>query len=249
MSKTLGIVHLGPPSEGLREKLSRKLGSHSLLELVIRRVTECQQLDGVAVVLGPEDAALAALVPANVPLHVSDRADSLGRFVSAAEAFEADAVVRVCAEHPFVDPVLIDRLAVTADAHRHCDYVGFCLQNGRPAGLSALGLFGEWCRTKALRRAEAEATSLADREQVTRYLWSHPEIFPLRFIPLPCELEREDLRSALNDDEAWEHAVTIYDAVGHEDVNWRRIAGLFGGLSNVRRPAAMEGGRVAPSAP
>lgn len=251
MSKTLGIVHLGPRSEGLKEKLSRKLGSHSLLELVVRRVTECQQLDGVAVVLGPgqEDAALAALVPANVPLHVSDRADSLGRFVSAAEAFEADAVVRVCAEHPFVDPVLIDRLAVTADAHPHCDYVGFCLQSGRPAGLSALGLFGEWCRTKALRRADSEATSLADREQVTRYLWSHPEIFPLRFIPLPRELEREDLGLALNDDEAWEHALTIYDAVGHEDVNWRRIAGLFGGLSNVRRPAARETGRVAPSAP
>ncbi|HEX5500904.1 MAG TPA: hypothetical protein VFX03_16825, partial [Thermomicrobiales bacterium] len=89
----------------------------------------------------------------------------------------------------------------------------------------------EWCRTAALARADAEAASPADREQATRYLWSHPEIFPLRFIPLPRELERDDLRLAFDGDEAWEHALTIYDAVGHEDVNWRRIAGLFGGLS------------------
>jgi len=249
MSKTLGIVHLGPRPEGLKHKLSRKLGSHSLLELVVRRVTECQQLDGVAVVLGAgaETAALAGLVPSNVPLHISDRADLLGRLASAAEAFQADAVVRVCAQHPFVDPVLIDRLVVTADAHPQCDYVGFCLQNGRPANLSALGLFGEWCRSQALWRADAEAASPIDREQATRYLWSHPEIFPLRFIPLPHELQREDLRLALNDDEAWEHALTIYDAVGHEDVNWRRIAGLFGGLSK-RRKATAEDGRVASSA-
>lgn len=229
MSKTLGIVQVRAGSASLRDRLSRRLGGRSLLELVIRGVTECQRLDGVALVLGAEaeDAELAELAPPDISLHVSDRPDMLGRIVSAAEALGADAIVRVCAEHPFVDPVLIDRLATTAAANPHCDYIGFCSQNGRPTMLTALESFGEWCRTEALRKADREATSSADREHVTRYVYSHPELFPLRFIPLPGELEREGGRLAWEGEEAWEHALTLYDALGHEDVNWRRLAGLL----------------------
>jgi spore coat polysaccharide biosynthesis protein SpsF len=204
------------------------------LELVVRRMTESQQLDGVVVVLGAADAALADLAPSNVPLHISDRPDALGRVASAADAFQADAIVRIGAEHPFVDPVLLDRLATTAAAHPRCDYIGFCSQQGR----SNLGMFGDWCRTEALWRADREATSAADRDQPTRFLWSHPELFSLRFIPLPSELEREGLRLASGCEEAWEHALTIHDALGHEDVNWRRIAGLLSGVPAAQPAAA-----------
>lgn len=230
MPTTLGIVHAGPGSAYWRNKLSRRLGNRSWLELVVRRVTDCQQLDGVVVVLGAADAALGELAPSNVPLHISDRPDALGRIASAADAFQADAVVRIGAEHPFVDPVLLDRLATTAAAHPHCDYIGFCSQHGNPGGRAALGWFGDWCRTEALWRADREATLAADREQPTRFLWTHPEFFALRFVPLPGELEREGLRMASGGEEAWEHALTIHDALGHDDVDWRRIADWLSGL-------------------
>ena len=235
MPTTMGIVHAGPGSACSRDKLSRRLGSHSWLELVVRRMTDCQQLDGVVVVLGAADAALADLAPSNVPLHISDRPDALGRIASAADAFRADAIVRVGAEHPFVDAVLLDRLATTAAAHPSCDYIGFCSQHGR----SSLGMFGDWCRTEALWRADREATAPADRQQPTRYLWTHPEFFALRFIPLSHELEREGLRLAADGDDAWEHALAIHDALGHDDVNWRQIAGLLSGLP-VATPEAIE---------
>ncbi len=252
MSRTFGIIQVRPGDQCLRDKLSRKLGGRSLLEVVVRRVTECQQLDGVAVVLGAgaEDAELADLVPPDVLLHVSDRPDMLGRFVSAAAAFGADAVVRVCAEHPFVDPFLIDRLATTAEAHPHCDYIGFCSQAGRPSMLAALESFGEWCRTDALRRADREATLPADREHVTRYICSHPELFPLRFITAPGELECEGQRLAWDGEEAWEHALTLHDALGHEHVNWRKLAGLLHGVpARGHEGAAILGKSVAPAAP
>jgi len=209
----------------------------------VRCVTDCQQLDGVVVVLGAADAALGELAPSNVPLHISDRPDALGRIASAADAFQADAVVRIGAEHPFVDPVFLDRLATTAAAHPRCDYIGFCSQHGGSAGRAALGWFGDWCRTEALWRADREATLAVDREQPTRFLWTHPEYFSLRFIPLPSELEREGLRMASGSEEAWEHALTIHDALGHEDVDWRRIAGLLSGLPEFHG-AAVEGEAV-----
>ncbi len=247
MSRTLGIVQVRSSAACLRDRLARKLGGRSLLELVIRRVTECLQLDGVAVVLGAgaEDAELAELVPSDVSLHVSDQPDMLARLVSAAETLDADSIVRVCAEHPFVDPVLIDRLASTAEAHPQCDYIGFCSQNGRRSMLTTLESFGEWCRTDALRRADREATAAADREHATRYLCSHPETFPLRFIAIPRELERESVRLAWDGEEAWEHALTLHDALGHEHVNWRRLAGLLHGSPSRREATATVRGSVA----
>ncbi len=77
-----------------------------------------------------------------------------------------------------------------------------------------------WCKPIA-------ATAPADREEVTRYLYSHPETFRLRLIPVPSELDRDDLRLTVEHEEDWEHLHTIYDALGHEGFEWRQIADLL----------------------
>ncbi|MEX2121670.1 MAG: NTP transferase domain-containing protein [Pirellulales bacterium] len=228
MALTLGIVQVcsGPRAKGAA---ARKLGSHSLVELVVRRVTDCQRLDQVLVVAdeGLDHSRLAELVPPDVPIHSSSRPDMLGRFASAVAITHASAVVRVCADNPFVEPMFIDRLVSTADAHPECDYISYCSADGRPTILSALGVFAEWCRAGALLQADREASAPADREQVTRYLYSHPEKFQLRFIPVPPELDRDDMRLTVDSEEDWEHAQTIYDALGFEGLDWQRIAGLL----------------------
>src|SRR5207247_2361286 len=103
--------------------------------------------------------------------------------------YPAESVVRVCADNPFIEPVFIDRLVATAHEHPECDYVGYCSSDGRPAILSSVGMFAEWCTAEALRRAAREARSPMDREHVTRYLYTHPEAFSLRFVPVPAELD------------------------------------------------------------
>ena len=170
MFTTLGIVQPRLWSEGAQVISTRRLGGKSLLEWVVRRVTDCQQLDQVIVVLGsgPEEQYLGELVPRDVPLFMGSPRDVLGRFVAALDKYPAHAVVRVCADTPFVDPVLIDRLVTTAVDHPACDYIGYASGNGRPAIQSSIGLFGEWCRADALRTAHAKATDLVDREWVTR---------------------------------------------------------------------------------
>jgi spore coat polysaccharide biosynthesis protein SpsF len=115
----------------------------------------------------------------------------------------------------------------TADAHPRCDYIGYCSADGRPAILSRLGVFAEWCAGDALRRAHREAMSAADREHVTPYLYAHPELFNVRLIPLPLELEREDLRLWIDSEEDWEHAQAVVDSLGHEEWDWRRLARLM----------------------
>lgn len=240
MIKTLGIVHVAPGSPGSSSRFARKLAGKPLLEHVVRRVTDCQRLDAVVVVSGDprQDHIVASLVPPDVSTLTGRHVDGLSRFVAAIDQFQAQAVVRVAADQPFVDPVLVDRLVSTADAHPTCDYIGYCSSDGRPAVLSQIGLVAEWCSAEALRRAQQSVARPTDRDRVTPCLYRHPELFALRLVPLPAELDREDVRLCVDVEEDWEHAQAIYDALGQEEWDWHRLADLLDHQPELRKRMA-----------
>jgi spore coat polysaccharide biosynthesis protein SpsF len=135
--------------------------------------------------------------------------------------------VRVRGDNIFIDPGLIDRLVTTAESDPDCDYASYLSRDGQPAVLSPVSVYAEWFRASALRRADRLARSPLDREHVTRYLYSHPEKFNLRLMPAPAEIDREDVRLTVDIEEDWEHVLAIYDALGPEQLDWRRIARLL----------------------
>jgi spore coat polysaccharide biosynthesis protein SpsF len=240
MLKTLGIVQACFEQESVRSKVARRLHGKTVLEWVVRRVTDCTRLDGVIVLTNdaPENAMVRESVPLDVPVVVGTQADALGRFVAALERYPAESAVRIRAESPFVDPGLIDRLITTAEAHPDFDYIGYRLQDGRPAILSPVGVYAEWFRSVALRRSARKATSPDDRREVTRYIYSHPEKFKLRLIPAPLQIDRDDVRLTVDVQEDWEHALAILDALGSDEFDWQRIADLLDHQPNLRRRMA-----------
>jgi len=241
MLKTLGIVQACFASQRFCSNLNRRLGGQPLLQWVVRRVTDCIRLDGVIVVV--RDAAqhrfIANLVPPDVPVFVGSQPDALGRFARALEEYRAESVVRVRGDNPFIDPGLIDRLVTTGWSHPNCDYVSYCSRDGRPAILSPVGIYAEWFRTRALRRAARAGKAAADREQVTRYIYSHPEKFQIRLIPAPPEIDRDDVRLTVGMEEDWDHALAIFDALGPERLDWQRIAALLDHQPALRRRMAV----------
>jgi spore coat polysaccharide biosynthesis protein SpsF len=249
MINTLGIVHVPRSPAAVDPNFARKLVGKSLLERVVRRVTDCQRLDAVVVVPGDprQDQVVARLVPPDVVTLAGRQTDALSRFVAAIDQFGARAVVRVCASHPFIDPVLIDRLVRTADAHPASDYIGYCRADGRLAGLSHVGVFAEWCSADALRHASKAATRSTDRDRVTPYVYGHPETFSVRLVPLPPELDRNDVRLRIDVEEDWEHAQVIYDALGHDEWDWQRLAELLDHQPALRRRMAVLNRTVSPA--
>ena len=247
MAGTLGIVEIestpaAPQSVGLA---SRRLGGKPLLEWVVRRVTESLFLDRVIVVVEPAmEDAVRALTPRDISIFVSQQPDMLGRFAAAAREFDAHQLIRVGVDNPFVDPALIDRLVCTANAHPGCDYIGYYLHDGQPAAQSTLGVFAEWARADAIFKAEAVAKIDVDRQHATRYLYSHPELFQLRLIPVPTQLDRHDVRLSIVGEEDWENAQMILDALGPENLAWQEIAGLLDSQPRIRQQMATLNGVV-----
>ena len=81
-------------------------------------------------------------------------------------------------------------------------------------------------RSQRRRRTERRTDPL-DRENITRYVYRHPEQFQLRLIPVPSQLDRVDLRLGIDVEEDWENIQLIVDALGPESLEWQRIAGLL----------------------
>ena len=229
MLRNLGIVQASFHLPRFRANAMRRLGGRSLLEWVVRRVTDSMRLDGVIVVVcEPEDSrAVSHLVPSDVPVVHAEGEDALDRFTRALEQYQAEGVVRVLGDNFFIDAGLIDRLVTTAESHPNCDYVSYCSRDGRPAILSPVSVYAEWFRSSALRKANRSARDTLDREHVTRYLYSHPEKFNIRLTPAPTEIDRDDVRLTVDIEEDWDHALAIYEALGPELLDWQRIANLL----------------------
>lgn len=228
MLRTLGIVEACYDTDRTRAHACRKLGGKPVLEWVARRATDCQQLDGVIVVTNSdlENQFVHRVVPADIPVYRSQFSDPLSGIAAALEEYPAEAVVRICSGWPFLDVTLVDQLVRTAHADDECDYACYCLRDGRPTVLCAVGVYVEWFRAEALREAARCARSPSDRQHVTSYLYRHPRQYHIRLIPAPEQIDRDDLRLAVDMEEDWEHAITIFEALG-PDLDWHRIADLL----------------------
>ena len=233
MLDTLAIVEIGSSSDrssSSSAKLARrKFGNTTLLHWLVRRVSDCESIDRVVVVAAddPLSLRLRNLISQDTPIFINSQGDCLGRAAAAIREYDAMSVVRIPIECPFVDPVLLDRLVSTAADNPSYDYVGYCSGSGKPALGSRIGLFAEWCRGAAVLQSDDESTSRSDRQSFTSYIVSHPELFQLRFIGIPTELDRNDLRLSIDSEEDWDHAHEILEALGPESVDWRHIANLL----------------------
>jgi spore coat polysaccharide biosynthesis protein SpsF len=154
-----------------------------LLELVLRRVLAARRIDQV-VLATTENAAddeLATLTEAlALPVVRGPEEDVLARFALALDRHPADAVVRVCADNPFVDPGELDRL-VAHFRQTRCDYATNTTEaSGIPDGAG-----GEILAAATLRRAAAAADAPDEREHVTPYVTSRPGEFRVETVPPP----------------------------------------------------------------
>jgi len=183
-SKTAVIVQARMGSIRFPGKMMAPLCGVPIIEWVLGRLSRCRQADALVLAIPdtPSNAPLQEIANRlNVAVWRGDEADVLGRFVGAANAIEADVLVRVCADNPVVDPEVIDS-AIQAYYQLGVDYVFNHVP--RLDCLYPDGLGGEVLSAALLREIDAKATAPAQREHVTSYLWENADRY--RLMPAPC---------------------------------------------------------------
>jgi spore coat polysaccharide biosynthesis protein SpsF len=174
-ARLVAVIQARMSSSRLPGKVLRDLGGEPVLAWVVR----------AALASGLDDVVVATSVDASddrierfchglgVQVVRGPLDDVLSRFVLAAESSDADAVVRLTADCPLLDPEVIRGVAGVWRARPDLDYVSTTLVRRLPRGLDV-----ELVATGALRRVAGHAVG-HDRVHVTSGVYADPAAFAL----------------------------------------------------------------------
>ena len=170
------VIQARTGSTRLPGKVLEDLGGHPVLEWVVRAAQAATQIDTVIVAtstLAGDDVVADLADSLGVPVVRGSENDVLSRYVGALDAYPADAIVRLTADCPLLDPSLIDAVAgVWAAAPTH-DYVSTLVVRCLPRGLDV-----ELVTARALRVVDRIAVG-HDRVHVTSLLYAVPTAYRL----------------------------------------------------------------------
>lgn len=217
----------GTPQLGARFA-SRKLNGQTLIRRMSMRLSECELVERTFIVgagLPPKILNSGAPDVHSIDLpasHVSER------LCEAADASDAEWVVYVPANRPFIDPTLIDQMLARAFRTENCDYFGYRIGNGNPLAMDKLGLSGEACHADTLRRLRRNVDRLVHHQvgSLAAWLMNAPGGYHLKFIPVPEKLNRADLRFAIECEADWDDAEVLCDTMQRADSQWQELTQL-----------------------
>lgn len=184
----------------------------SLLEIILKKLP-----DDIDVILATTtqsgDTPLCEIAEnMGVTVYRGSEENVLSRFIEAAELNNIETIVRVCADNPFLNIELLQRLINTYDSE---DYLSYKLPNGKPTILGHLGIFCEVTSMKALKKVAESTSEKLYIEHVTNYLYTHPNDFTINLLDLPSDLDDfQDLRLTVDTEEDFKITSELYAEFG-----------------------------------
>ncbi len=221
---SVAVIDLGLEASAELAAL-RSIGHQTLIEWSVQRLSQTSLLDSIVITGSHElSDAMATLSLHPARWQPSDLKTPLSRCIEVAKASQANWIVLVQNNCPFVDPILVDRLVAAAWATPTCDMISFIRASRPQDSLRSLGLVAEVCRRRALRRLAGRVES-DDNREVTHLIHSMPELFHARYLPLPAALDRDDIHWALETEDDWGKAHMLLDG-NSRGIDERELANM-----------------------
>jgi spore coat polysaccharide biosynthesis protein SpsF len=181
--RTVAIVQARMASSRLPGKVLAHIGDQPMLSWVVERTRRACRVDTVVVATTTaesDDPVENYCLSTGYPVFRGSPLDVLDRFYQAARKYEAQVIVRLTADCPFIDPDEIDHV-VDVFLEQRADFAA----NRLPPPWKRtfpIGLDTEVCSFAALERAWNEADQLHDREHVMPYLYEVEGRFKVRVV-------------------------------------------------------------------
>ncbi|WP_269714108.1 glycosyltransferase family protein [Caulobacter sp. NIBR2454] len=219
---TVAITQARMTSERLPGKILLPLAGAPLLARHLARLARARSLDRV-VVASPTGSVSDPIreLCAGLGFTVIDgpEEDVLARFMNAARATQADIIVRVTSDCPFIDPELVD-LVIARRAEANADYATLDAPGVYPRGLDV-----EVFTRAALEAVGAEAVGRHDREHVTPFIRNQPDRFST--LRVAAEGAGGDYRLCVDTAADLALARTLYEHFGGDDFSWRDVVAIL----------------------
>jgi len=175
----IAIVQARMGSTRLPGKVLKVVEGKPLLEHLIDRLRFSKNIYKIviaATVLKEDDAVEELCKKLGVECFRGSADDVLDRYYQAAIKYRADVIIRITADCPVIDPVIIDKMI--GSYKREIDEYDY-FSNIYPTRTYPQGLDVEIFTFAALKETWKNAVNAPDKEHVTPYIHIHPEKFKI----------------------------------------------------------------------
>lgn len=209
--RTVAVIQARMGSSRLPGKVLRDLDGATMLARVVARLRAARRIDDIVVATSEapdDDAVVRAAEQLCVGWHRGSEIDVLGRFLGAARACHATAIVRVTADCPLLDAAVVDQVIDALGTE--IDYASNTHDRRFPRGLDVEALHRD-----TLERIARLGCSTAAREHVTAFVMEAPALF--RIAQVRAEHDDSDLRWTVDTDDDLALVRTLYAELGLGD--------------------------------
>jgi spore coat polysaccharide biosynthesis protein SpsF len=170
--RVVAVIQARMGSTRLPGKVLKPIAGKPLLWHIVHRLKACKLLEDIAVAtsVNPADEAIVEWCNAQgVTVVRGPEDDLLARYAQAAEKLDADIIVRVSSDTPFIDAGFVDHLVATL-IEQDGDYVQ--LEDGAECAHEGVDPFSRRALDRLMMDAAHDSCA---REQVTGYFKLHPD--------------------------------------------------------------------------
>ena len=165
--KSVIIIQARLGSNRLPEKVLKKIGKYSVIEMIVKRLKKSEKISDIIVATSntkKDKKLITFLKRKKIKVFAGSEANVLSRYYKVAKNFSADYIVRICGDCPFVDSKLMDKM-ISKIIINQLDYVSNINPPTYPDGLDI-----EVFSFKRLSEAFKLAKKKYDIEHVTPFI-------------------------------------------------------------------------------
>ncbi len=223
--KALIIIQARMTSTRLPGKILKSILGKPMLEFEIERLRRMKSKLPIMIAttrLADDDPTVVLAQRLGLSFYRGSESDVLSRYYEAAKSAQVDAIVRVTADCPLIDPEVVEEIYSFFAATR-ADYASNTINRTYPRGLDA-----EVFTFKALEEAYKEATTSYDREHVTPFIRNKPTRYKVQSLSLVSE-DFAKHRWTVDTEEDFELIRRIFEDLypRQPEFSWRDVLALL----------------------
>lgn len=234
--KIVASIEARMGSTRLPGKSMKKILGKPMLQLMIERVKNCNKIDEIVIATSKNkenDKIEELSKKLGVSYFRGSEEDVLDRVLKGAKSVNADIILESWGDCPLTDPLVLDDL-IKYYLENNFDCVGTILPNFKktyPLGISAL-IFS----TKVLDEINKITHDPVDRENVSNYIYEHPEKYKLSPLPCPPELNFPNLRLVVDEQSDFDLIKIIFENLypSNPKFNTKEIIKFLNSNPNIR---------------
>lgn len=197
-SRVIASVEARMSSSRLPGKMLMDIEGKPAIIRVLDRLKLATKLDGIvlATTVNPTDDELVHVAQeSGYSVYRGSEDDVLGRVVDAQQSMDSEVVVEIRGDCLLIDPSIVDQ---TVEVYQKggCDVAVAGGDKGYPQGMET-----EVFSLRALFNVAERINDPAVREHVSLYFFENPDVYKIKYLKVPEEMQASEVRLVLDYEE------------------------------------------------